>query len=149
MQKKLLEIISVNFDATGQILIIYSAFVKYLRKKIGTQVSSASAIYTLKQASDSIGRKFLYNFLIEFGIPMKLVRLIKTCLNETYNRVRLSKHLSDIFLIMNGLKQGDALPPLVFNFALEYAIRRVQVNRDGLKVTGTHHLLVILIILIH
>jgi len=44
---------------------------------------------------------------------------------ETYSRVRLGKHLSDVFLIRNGLKQGDDLSPLFFNFALEYAIRRV------------------------
>jgi hypothetical protein len=34
----------------------------------------------------------------------------------------------DVFPVKNGLKQGDALSPLLFNFTLKYAIRRVQAN---------------------
>jgi hypothetical protein len=47
-----------------------------------------------------------------------------------------------MFPIKNGLKQGEALPPLFFNFASEYAIRRVQVNQDDLKLNGSHQILV-------
>jgi hypothetical protein len=66
----------------------------------------------------------LYHILVRFGVPMKLVRLIKMCLNEPY-----SKHLSDTFPIQNSLKEGGALSPFLFNFALEYTVRNVRNTR--------------------
>jgi hypothetical protein len=70
-----------------------------------------------KKAYDSLRREDLYNIVIELDIPLKLVRLIKMCVNETCSRVWVGKHLSDRFPIKNGLKQGDALSSLLFNFA--------------------------------
>jgi hypothetical protein len=50
-----------------------------------------------KKAYDSIRRQVLYNILIEYGVPKKLVRLIKMCLSETYSSVRVGKNLSVMF----------------------------------------------------
>jgi len=73
---------------------------------------------------------------------MKLVGIIKMCLNETHSRVQTIKHLSDMCPIGNGFKEGDALSPFLFNFDLKHTIWRVQVNQDGLKLNSINQLLV-------
>jgi hypothetical protein len=72
------------------------------------------------------------------GLHIKLVRLVKMCLNETHIKVRIGKHLCDICNVRNCLSQGDDLSPMFFIFASEYAFRMVQKNKVGLKLSETH-----------
>jgi hypothetical protein len=65
---------------------------------------------------------------------MKLVRLIKMCLNLTCSKVHTGKYFSDNFPVQNGLGEGDALSPLLFNFALEYAIGNDPGESGGIEI---------------
>jgi hypothetical protein len=139
MQRKLLGIINVDFDNRSTTVHTFCIY-QILEKKWDCNEAVYHLFIDVKYAYDSVRREVLYNILIECGIPMKLVRLIKMCLSEIYNRVWVGKHLPEMFPFRNGLKQGDAESPLLFNFADEYDGRRVQVNQDGLKLSGTHHI---------
>ena len=94
-------------------------------KSGNTMKPGISSSLTLWKPMILLGGRSCIIFLIELGISMKLIKLIKTRLNETYSRVRVGKHWSEMFLIKNDLRQGDALSLLLFNFAVERAIRRV------------------------
>jgi sorting nexin-29 len=123
---KLLGIISVGFYVTDQLLIDQIFCIRQILEK------KWELFIDFKKAYDSVRREVLYKILIEFGVPMKLIRLIKMRLNETYSKVRIGRHLSESFPIQNGLNQGDALSPLLFDF------RKVQENQVGLELNGTH-----------
>jgi hypothetical protein len=76
----------VGFDVTDQLLIRFSAFVRYWRKN-GSTKRVHQLFISFEEVYDSMKREVLYNILIEFGVPTKLVRIIKMCLNETYSKV--------------------------------------------------------------
>jgi hypothetical protein len=100
MQRILLEIISVDFDAIDHTFCIHQIF----EEKHEYTETVHQLFIDFKKAYDSVRREVLYNILIEFGIPMKQAELIKIFLNKTYSRVQVDKHLPDMFPIKNSLK---------------------------------------------
>jgi hypothetical protein len=128
-------------NMTDHLLIRFFVFVRYC-KKLEYNETVHQLFIDFKKAYDSVKREVLYNILTEFGVPKKLVRLIKMCLNETYSKICIDKHLPDKFPIQNGLKQGYGLSPLLFNCALEYATTAIHEDQLRLKLNGTHQLLV-------
>ncbi|KAL4154352.1 hypothetical protein QTP88_000231 [Uroleucon formosanum] len=93
-----------------------------------------------QQAYDSIIRDRLWSALIHFGIPRKLVKLIKCCNSDTLCKVRFLGETSKEFEVRCGLKQGDALSPALFNLALEKVVRDMQGGRE-MEVLGRSSLL--------
>ena len=94
-----------------------------------------------KAAYDSVKRNELWQIMSEHGFPAKLIRLIRATLDGSKSSVRVADEVSTSFVTLDGLKQGDALSNLLFNIALEGAIRRSGVQRNGTIITRSHMLL--------
>ena len=142
MQRKLLEIISVGFDATGQLLIVYSAFDRHLRNNGNIMNQCFGHLQTSKKLILPLGMRYCIIF------PLSLV--------SPWNQTKANKNVSDWNLWQSPCRQafvkhvscyerfveGEALSPLIFNSTLERAVRKVQVSQDDMQLNGTHQLLV-------
>jgi hypothetical protein len=69
--------------------------------------------------------------MYEFGLPPKLVRLVRATMTGTEAQVKVQTDLTDTFEIRQGLKQGGGLSPVPFNLALEYVIRKLPADANG------------------
>jgi hypothetical protein len=89
-----------------------------------------------RKAYNSVRREVLYNIITDLDTRIKLVRLIKMCLYETYtySKFLIGEYFTDIFPAQNGLKQGDASSSFLFVFALEYAIGKVPEKTGMIKI---------------
>ena len=85
---------SVDFDATGQWTDHVNCIRQILQKKWEYSEAVHQLFIDLKKDYDSVRKNVFYDIIIGFGFPMELVRLIKMCLNETFSKGRLRKHLS-------------------------------------------------------
>jgi hypothetical protein len=98
---KLLGITSVGFNVTTDEIFCIR---QILEKRLEYHETVHQLFIDFKKAYGSV-REVLYVILIEFGIPMKLFRLIKICLNDRCNKACKSKHVSDSSPIRNCQKE--------------------------------------------
>lgn len=67
-----------------------------------------------KKAYDSIRRESLSKILEEFGMPRKLINLIACNIGHTDIKVKVGHTLSKTLQVTTGLRQEDAMSPILF-----------------------------------
>jgi len=89
-------------------------------------------VYTLfvdfEKAYDSIHRPTLFKILKEFNMPKKLINLIKATMENSEIKIKVANSTSKPFKVTSGLRQGDALSPILFNLVLEKVVRDMNIS---------------------
>ena len=112
-----------------------------LKKACEYKVDIHQFYIDFKQAYVTINRAELMEIMKEFGIPMKLVRLVKMTLANTNSKVKIQGKLSLSFETAIGLRQGDSLSTILFNLCMEKIIRNVRINPEGMIFNRTRQCL--------
>ena len=108
---------------------------------MGIRASYASIICGLQKGVQFYKKVSNVSNTRAFGVPKKLVRLIRVCLNGSRGRVRVGGNATEPFEIRDGLKQGDGLSTTLFNLTLEYVVRKLQSGDPGVTLNGTTQIL--------
>jgi len=128
-----------NRSTTNQIFMLRQILEKTEEFGIGTH----HLFIDFKSAYDTIKRDLLYNAMSEFNIPNKLIRLMRMTMENTQSQVRIQSDISDSIATTKGLRQGDSQACLLFNLALEKAVRKAgialekAVRKAGIQMSGT------------
>lgn len=94
-----------------------------------------------RKAYDSINRKEIWQNMVDFGIPRKLIQLCKMCILNSKAKVRVENEYTETFEVNTGVRQGDGLSPLLFNIVLEKTLRMVKQVEMGVNLGLTINLL--------
>ncbi|CAG9130045.1 unnamed protein product [Plutella xylostella] len=123
-----------NRSTVDQIFLL-----KQLMEKKWEYAQSIHSLFVdFTKAYDSIDREALFTILRNFKIPAKIVSMVEVATRESRMKVRVGGELTDEFAVVTGLKQGDALSPMLFNLALEHVLRGVLELDFGLQLNGKH-----------
>lgn len=117
-------------STTDQIFILKSIISKYWEYNKGFH----ALFVDFSKAYDSLNRKSIWKKMEKFGIPKKLINLVKMTTENSKCKVRVEGELSETFEVETGVRQGDGLSPLLFNIAIEDALQMTRQTNLGIKV---------------
>ncbi|BHF67733.1 hypothetical protein SprV_0301076100 [Sparganum proliferum] len=104
------------------------------------QQPTAVCFIDFAAALDSVHRESLWRVMPLDGLPAKIIAMVKACYRSTTARVRVRNNLSQRFGIRSGVRLGCILPPILFNYAIDWILGRTLREGDGVEFAPGHRL---------